>query len=68
MAVIEAVATKNGVDPLELDGLLADVIDPCALDSLFAPTSEGERNSVSVEFSCCSRRIEVQADGTVIVQ
>ncbi|MDF9746937.1 HalOD1 output domain-containing protein [Natrinema salsiterrestre] len=39
--VVEAVATDRGVDPTELENLLADAIDPTALDALFESTATG---------------------------
>ncbi|GAB3669778.1 HalOD1 output domain-containing protein [Halopiger thermotolerans] len=68
VAVVEAVAAKNGVDPADLECLLADVIDPIALDRLFEPTSTHERRSGVVEFEYCGRIVTVRADGRIDVR
>ncbi|RKD89294.1 HalOD1 output domain-containing protein [Halopiger aswanensis] len=68
VAVVEAVAAKSGVDPADLECLLADVIDPDALDRLFEPTSTHERGSGFVEFGYCGRVVTVWADGSVDVR
>ncbi|ADB63053.1 hypothetical protein Htur_4233 (plasmid) [Haloterrigena turkmenica DSM 5511] len=68
LAVVEAVAAKNGVDPTDLECLLADVIDPTALDKLFEPMSKHERRSGVVKFRFCGRDVTVWADGSVDVR
>ncbi|WP_226007990.1 HalOD1 output domain-containing protein [Natrinema salinisoli] len=68
LAVVEAVAAKNGVDPTDLECRLADVIDPIALDKLFEPTSKHERRSGVVKFRFCERDVIVWADGNVEVK
>lgn len=40
MAVVHAVSAVEGRDPRSLD-LLADVLDPDALDALFSPQADG---------------------------
>jgi hypothetical protein len=49
--VIEAIAAHADVDPLEFDVPLGEVIDPDALDALFAPQFETERRSGRVAFT-----------------
>lgn len=68
IAVVEAVAAENGVEPAELDCILADVIDPVALDALFASTPDRRRDSGVVEFPFCDCAVTVRADGTVDVR
>ncbi|MDS0477754.1 HalOD1 output domain-containing protein [Natrinema sp. 1APR25-10V2] len=68
-AVIEAVAAEKGVDPIDLECVLADVIDPLALDTLFQPTADGPRNSSGrVVFSFGGCLVVLRADGTVDVR
>ncbi|SEP89527.1 HalOD1 output domain-containing protein [Natrinema salaciae] len=66
--VVEAVATEHGVDPLELECVLADAIDPTALDALFESTASRTRISGFVEFTYCSHEVTVRADGSVDVR
>lgn len=48
--VIRAVAEETGTDPTEV-GPLYHVIDPDALDRLFAPTGRTSRSNGRVEFT-----------------
>ncbi len=64
VAVVEAVAAEVGVPTTDLDCVLADVVDPGALDALFA----GGRDAGTVEFAYCGCAVTVRADGTVEVQ
>lgn len=64
-AVVERVAAAEGVDPRELDVPLNEVIDPDALDSLFAPTSKGPRPVGKVTFAFCGHTVVVAGDRTV---
>lgn len=41
IAVVRAVAQSEGVDPATLDQQLNEVVDPDALDALFAPRGDG---------------------------
>lgn len=66
VAVVEAVAAEVGVAPGELDCVLADVVDPGALDALFAGGRDADFGSV--EFSYCGCAVTVRADGTVSVE
>lgn len=68
MAVVEAVAHVEDVDPLEF-GPLNDAIDPDALDSLFAtPTSRdaGPVRELELHFGGC--RVMVRGTGELVVQ
>lgn len=63
--VIESVARELGVDPTDLPEQLYSVLDPDALDSLFAgrPNAEGV-----VKFSYCGFDVAVTADGDVTLE
>ena len=70
--VITAVAEKEGVDPMEIEPpeyeALYDVVNPEALDSLFAPREDGTRRPTGrVEFVFCGYDVVVTSDGEVAV-
>ncbi|WP_252699659.1 HalOD1 output domain-containing protein [Natronosalvus vescus] len=67
-SVVEAVAEAEGVDPLELSPPLYDVIDPDALDQVFAPTSMESRMEGEVTFSYNGYEVTVCGDGYVTVE
>ncbi|WP_458190515.1 HalOD1 output domain-containing protein [Haladaptatus sp. NG-WS-4] len=46
-AVLRAVANATGIDPIDIDTPLYDVIDPDALDRLFRPCPTTERKTES---------------------
>ncbi|WP_120246992.1 HalOD1 output domain-containing protein [Halopiger aswanensis] len=48
--VVNAVADREGVDPVELTPPLHSVIDTDALDALFQSPSQQDRSKVCVEF------------------
>lgn len=64
--LIKTVATLNDVDPTELP-LLADFIDPEALDALFKPREDGTPRGTSgqVEFTYNAYHITVDSRGTI---
>ena len=62
--VVSTVAQVKGVDPLELDPLY-DVIDPDALDSIFA-AGDGE-SSMELSFEMAGCDVVVHGDGEVVV-
>ncbi|WP_424004915.1 HalOD1 output domain-containing protein (plasmid) [Haloarcula salina] len=63
-AVVEAVADAENVSPWELAPPLAYVVDPDALDSLFArPETDGV-----VRFRYCGYTVSVLASGAVDVR
>lgn len=71
-AVIAAIAEAEGVDPVEIEppeyDALYDVVNPEALDSLFAQRPDGTaRAGGRVEFPYCGYRVVVEADGDVEV-
>jgi len=61
LAVVEAVAAAEGVDPLDLPVPLATVVDTDALDALF----RGKSGRVSFDYF--GYRISVDSDRTVAV-
>ena len=71
--VIRAVAEREGVDPIDIEPPeyepLYDVLNPEALDALFAPRESGEpRGAGRIEFTYCGYDIVVDSDGTVELQ
>ncbi|WP_226481896.1 HalOD1 output domain-containing protein [Natrinema amylolyticum] len=71
-AVVAAVAEREGVDPVDLEPpeyeALYDVINPEALDALFATRENGrERPTGRVEFPFCGYQVAVTSDGDVEV-
>ncbi|MFC6717398.1 HalOD1 output domain-containing protein [Natrialbaceae archaeon GCM10025810] len=73
LAVISAVAEREGVDAVELEPpeyqALYEVVNPEALDSLFAPREDGTpRCRGTVEFTFCGYRVVVESDGSVEVR
>ncbi|QSW98758.1 HalOD1 output domain-containing protein [Haloterrigena alkaliphila] len=70
--VITAVAEKEGVEPMEIEPpeyeALYDVVNPEALDALFAPRENGaNRGTGRIEFTYCDYRVVVTSDGEVEV-
>lgn len=59
--VVEAVADRAGVDPLELRPPLYDVVDPEAIDALFEPTGSGSPRRGRLEFTYHGYRITLTA-------
>ena len=67
-AIVEAVANREGVDATELPPL-GSVIDPDALNSLFAYSADEFPHSTGyVRFQYCGYRIVVHSDGEVVVE
>ena len=64
--LIKAVARLNDVDPVELP-ILADFIDPEALDALFQPREDGtlRRTSGQVEFTYGAYHVMVYSQGAI---
>lgn len=68
LAVIEAVAEQEGVDPTELSRSLDEVIDVDALDSLFTHRSSGEpRDGGQLSFSYYGYHVTVHSSGVVLL-
>lgn len=71
--IIAAVAEREGVDPTEVEPpeyeALYEVLDPEALDALFAPRQNGtERAAGRVEFEYCGYDITVTDGGEVSLE
>ena len=71
--VIAAIADAEGVDPMDIEppeyDALYDVINPEALDALFAPREDGTpRGTGRVEFPFCGYQVVVTSDGEVDVR
>jgi hypothetical protein len=68
VSVIESVAAREGVDPMELEVPLLEVIDPDALDALVR-TGNDERNRppIQVSFTYHGYNVIVTSDGLVHV-
>lgn len=65
--VLAAVADREGVDPVDLEPPLHDVVDPDALEALFTDSVDGAaRENVSAEFTYRGHRVLVDG-GTVHV-
>ncbi len=68
--IVEAVADAEGVDPTDIEppthDALYDVVNPEALDSLFAPREDGStRTQGQVAFEFCGYDVVVHSDGQV---
>ena len=69
VAVVEAVATEEDVPHEELDCILADVIDPGALDTLFTPKADGSRDTPGrVQFDYCGYSVTVRTNGEIVLR
>lgn len=66
-SVVEAVAEAEGVEPEELEPLY-EVVDPDALEELFAPTSTTGRMEGRVVFTYDGYEVTVCGDGFVSVE
>lgn len=67
--VVETVAGAAGVTPSEIQTCLYDIIEPDALDALFAPKEGGEdRTDGTVSFSLHGHYVTVSADGVIEVE
>lgn len=70
--VITAVAEREGVEPTEIEppeyDALYEVVNPEALDSLFAPRENGAPRATGyIEFDYCGYHIVVTSDGEIEV-
>lgn len=67
-AVVTAIAAEEGVRPDVVEPVLYDVLDPDALDALFAPRHDGaRRGSGEATFVLADYEVTVGADGSVDV-
>lgn len=67
-AVVETVAEAKGVNPLELTTPLYEVIDPDALDHLFATASTDGRMDGKITFDYSGYEVTVWGSGYVVVE
>ena len=67
-AIVETVATEEGVDPVDLDEPLYAAIDPDALDRLFRSAPAGSGIAGRVTFTYAGYDVTVQATGDVRVE
>jgi hypothetical protein len=65
--VIDAVADATDSDPTDV-GPLYHVVDPDALDRLFAPTHRGACRTGHVQFTFGGCEVTVRADGEIEVE
>jgi hypothetical protein len=65
VAVIEAVANETGTDPTGVAQQLYEVVDPDALDALFA---SGNSTDGTVTFTYCGYTVTVTADSGVTLE
>ena len=66
-AVIDAVARRVGVDPIELETPLYDAVDPDELDALLDGANRAGRSTVEVTFRYHGYIVTVDGDLTVTV-
>lgn len=67
MAVVEAVADASGVEPMEVTPRLSDVVDPDALERLFAESHDGRsRSDGAVCFGMGRWTVQIDWDETVV--
>lgn len=64
MAVVDAIASVEGVATTDLEFRLGDYVDPEAIDALATSGSSPWR----LEFEVAGNRIEVSHDGTIAVE
>lgn len=66
-AVVDAVATAESVDPLDLSTRLQDVVDGDALDRLTDGSAASPQGDVVVSFEMCDHDVRVHGDGRLYV-
>lgn len=67
--VIEAIAEHEGLDPLDLEQPLYEVVDPDALDSMIGDGEAGHGLSdITVQFSYNGCTVHASSDGSVEVR
>lgn len=66
--VVEEIAAREGVDPMELDVLLHDVIDADALETLTNGTDRRETTTLRVTFPYHGYTVTVDGTGAVTVE
>lgn len=67
--IIDEVAEREGVDPVELTSPLYEVIDAEALEFLFSNAISGkQREGLHVTFTYCGYSIAVDQDGEIEIR
>lgn len=67
--VVERVAEREGVDPTELRAPIDEVINPDALDSLFATRPDGQpRDGGRIRFTYLGYEVTIVSDGTISIE
>lgn len=66
--IVMGVVCASGIDPTQLHQALHEVINPSALDALFASTAGTSRSHGTVRFSFHGYHVSVTADGTITLQ
>ena len=64
-AVVDAVAKRRGVDPLELETPLYDAVDPDELNALLDGARDSGRSPVQVTFEYHSYTVTIDSSGSV---
>lgn len=67
MAVVEAIADHEGVDPIDLERPLFDVVDTDALDAFIGHDGSPPASNAEVRFTYDGYRVRVSGDGSVDV-
>lgn len=68
VAVVEAVAAREGVEPETLTHPLDAVVDVDALDSIFAPRGSGAaRDGGQISFTYYGYHVTVHSSGSVLL-
>lgn len=65
LAIVEAVAAREGVHPTDLEPMLQDAVDPDALETVL---SAGAGAPVTVAFEYAGYDVVVGSDGSLVVE
>lgn len=65
--IVEGVAAREGIDPLDLDEKLYDVIDADALDALTRGASDRRPQEMLIEFTYYGYSVTVDGAGEVTI-
>lgn len=65
-SIVEAVAEREGVPPMELEPALADSIDPDALEALLDRSRSP--SPVEIRFDYAGYGVTVDSDGEIVVE
>lgn len=66
--VIETVAVREGIDPVDLEPPLYEAIDTEALDAVFTAPGDGTATSLEVAFTYCGYDLRVTRDDVEILE